>query len=47
VNKAKGDLVGLDMGGDTKTVGGVNKNLLIYGGIGIGALVVIALIFKK
>jgi hypothetical protein len=47
VNKAKGDLVGLDMGADTKTIGGVNKNLLIYGGIGIGALVVIALIFKK
>jgi hypothetical protein len=47
VDKAKGDLMGLDMGGDEKTAGGVNKNLLIYGGIGIGALVVIALIFKK
>lgn len=47
VNKAKGDLTGLDMGGAEKTVGGVNKNLLIYGGIGLGALVVIALIFKK
>jgi hypothetical protein len=47
VDKAKGDLTGLDMGGDEKTIGGVNKNLLIYGGIGIGALVVIALIFKK
>jgi hypothetical protein len=47
VNKAKGDLVGLDMGTPEKSVGGVNKNLLIYGGIGLGALVVIALIFKK
>jgi hypothetical protein len=47
VNKAKSDLKDLDTGGDTKTVGGVNKNLLIYGGIGIGALVVIALIFRK
>lgn len=47
VNKAKSDLTGLDMGGDEKTVGGVSKNLLIYGGIGLGALVVIALIFKK
>jgi hypothetical protein len=47
VNKAKGDLVGLDMGTPEKSVGGVNKNLLIYGGIGLGALVVIALILKK
>jgi hypothetical protein len=47
VNKAKGDLVGLDMGTDEKSVGGINKNLLIYGGIGLGALVVIALIFRK
>jgi hypothetical protein len=47
VNKAKGDLVGLDMGKDEKSVGGINKNLLIYGGIGLGALVVIAFIFKK
>lgn len=47
VNKAKGDLIGLDMGKDEKSVGGINKNLLIYGGIGLGALVVIALIFRK
>lgn len=47
VNKAKGDLIGLDMGTDEKSVGGINKNLLIYGGIGLGALVVIALIFRK
>jgi hypothetical protein len=47
VNKAKGDLTGIDMGTPEKTVGGVNKNLLIYGGIGVGALIVIALMFKK
>jgi len=47
VNKAKGDLTGLDMGTPEKTVAGVNKNLLIYGGIGVGALIVIALILKK
>ena len=47
VNKAKDDLLGLNMDGDEKTAGGVNKNLLIYGGIGLGVLVVIALIFKK
>jgi hypothetical protein len=47
VNKAKGDLVGLDMGTDEKSIGGINKNLLLYGGIGLGALVVIALIFRK
>jgi hypothetical protein len=35
------------MGTGEKTVGGVNKNLLIYGGVGLGALIVIALIFKK
>ena len=47
VNKAKDDLLGLDMGKDEKTAGGINKNLLLYGGIGLGALVVIALIFRK
>jgi len=47
VEKAKGDLKGIDMGTGEKTVGGVNKNLLIYGGVGLGALIVIALIFKK
>jgi hypothetical protein len=47
VDKAKNDLLGLDMGKDEKSAGGINKNLLIYGGIGLGALVVIALIFRK
>lgn len=47
VAKAKGDLTGIDMGTGEKTIAGVNKNLLIYGGIGLGALIVIALIFKK
>lgn len=47
INKAKDDLKGGDKGDDKETIGGVPKNLLIYGGIGIGALVVIALIFKK
>lgn len=47
VAKAKGDLTGIDMGTGEKTIGGVNKNLLIYGGVGLGALIVIALIFKK
>jgi multidrug efflux pump subunit AcrB len=47
VDKAKNDLLGLDMGKDEKNEGGINKNLLLYGGIGLGALVVIALIFRK
>jgi hypothetical protein len=55
VEKAKGDLKGIDMGTNSanntaageKTIGGVPKNLLIYGGVGLGALIVIALIFKK
>lgn len=47
VNKAKDDLLGLNMGKDEKSEGGIPKNLLLYGGIGLGALVVIALIFRK
>ena len=47
VNKAKDDLKGGNQDGKDETVAGVPKNLLIYGGIGVGALVVIALILRK
>lgn len=51
VNKAKGDLAGL-IGGDAKdggaaTVGGINKKVLLYGGIGLGVLVVAAILIRK
>ena len=51
VNKAKGDLAGL-IGGDAKdggaaTVGGINKKVLLYGGIGLGVLVVAAILIRR
>jgi hypothetical protein len=52
VDKAKGDLAGL-IGGDAKdgkageTVGGINKKVLLYGGIGLGVLVVAAILIRK
>lgn len=51
VNKAKGDLTGL-IGGDAKDgsaaiVGGINKKVLLYGGIGLGVLVVAAILIRK
>jgi len=52
VDKAKGDLGGL-IGGDAKdgkageTVGGINKKVLLYGGIGLGVLVVAAILIRK
>jgi hypothetical protein len=45
VAKAATDLSGKGTSA-TDTIMGVNKNLVIYGGIGIGALIVLALVFK-
>jgi hypothetical protein len=49
VAKAKNDLSGISSKdkGSLETVGGVNKNILIYGGIGIAGLIVLALFLKK
>ena len=51
VDKAKGDLAGLTAadakGGSEATVGGINKKVLIYGGIGLGVLVVAAIIIRR
>ena len=52
VNKAKGDLAGLTSadakdGKASETVGGVNKKVLLYGGIGLGVLVVAAILIRK
>lgn len=44
VDKAKQDLLGTDKSG---SAGAGNKKLLMYGGIGLGALVVIALIARR
>lgn len=44
VDKAKQDLLGTDKNGDASAG---NKKLLMYGGIGLGALVVIALIARR
>ena len=44
VNKAKEDLLGTDKSG---SAGGSNKKLLLYGGIGLGVLVAIALIARR
>lgn len=44
VDKAKQDLLGTDK---SATAGAGNKKLLMYGGIGLGALVVIALIARR
>lgn len=44
VDKAKQDLLGTDQSG---SAGAGNKKLLLYGGIGLGALVVIALIARR
>jgi hypothetical protein len=44
VNKAKEDILGGDKGG---SAGEGNKKLLLYGGIGLGVLVAIALIARR
>jgi hypothetical protein len=46
VDKAKQDLLGTDKNADGNAASG-NKKLLMYGGIGLGALVVIALIARR
>jgi hypothetical protein len=46
VDKAKQDLLGTDKTADGSAASG-NKKLLMYGGIGLGALVVIALIARR
>lgn len=48
VAKAKTDVLGLG-GNDTAapTILGMPKNVVVYGGIGIGVLVVVALLFRK
>jgi hypothetical protein len=46
VAKAAADLSGATPTA-TPTIAGVNQNLLIYGGVGLGVLVVLALLFKK
>jgi hypothetical protein len=51
VDKAKGDLAGLTSAdakaGSEATVGGINKKILIYGGIGLGVLVVAAIMIRR
>jgi hypothetical protein len=44
VDKAKQDILGGDKGG---SAGEGNKKLLLYGGIGLGVLVAIALIARR
>jgi len=44
IDKAKQDILGGDKGG---SAGDGNKNLLLYGGIGLGVLVAIALIARR
>jgi len=46
VDKAKQDLLGTDKNSGANAASG-NKKLLMYGGIGLGALVVIALIARR
>lgn len=51
VDKAKGDLAGLTSAdakaGSEATVGGINKKVLIYGGIGLGVLVIAAIMIRR
>jgi hypothetical protein len=47
VQKAAQDLAGTSSNNPTATIMGVDKNLVIYGGIGLGVLIVLAVVFKK
>ncbi len=47
VEKAKGDLLGIDMRPAEATIGGVNKDLVKYGAIGLGILIIGAFVMSR